>query len=299
MSVIRGSNIQASVGVTHTAVYPAGTIAGDIAIVFAGDVYALGMGESGWTQLQNTFGGANWAGIVFSKILTPTEISTGSISTTSGNEGVLALITLNGSACTIRDSSAVRNGTGSTTVPLASPSDVQASDLLLYFGSNAAACSDTVNRGAQLQQVTDGGNASGCLYAETLAASGQVTATFSYPTAGSGNFQSIVAVQVTGNPVTPGIIAESQIDAYPTGVYNKFVRFRLRNYAGQVPVAGNGLIASVTATLDSGSITQNIIPNTAITPAGTFYTIEIWANGRIVSSANAVITTSVDLSTLL
>ena len=103
-----------------------------------------------------------------------------------------------------------------------------------------------------------------------------------------------------GTPVTPGVIAETQIDAYPTGgASNEFVRFRLRNFAGKVPVATSGVLATITATLDAGSVAQNVIPNTAISPAGTFYTCEIWANGRITTSGNVTISASGDLSTLL
>lgn len=109
----------------------------------------------------------------------------------------------------------------------------------------------------------------------------------------------VFATPTTGTPVTPGVIAETQVDAYPTGVNNEFVRFRLRGFAGSVPVATSGTLAVITATLDAGSITQNVIPNTSVSPAGTFYTIELWSSGRLVTSANASIIASIDLSTLL
>lgn len=98
------------------------------------------------------------------------------------------------------------------------------------------------------------------------------------------------------NPVS-GIIDEQQIDA-PTGVGNNFVRFRLRGVSAGVP-RWAGTPVTVTGTVDGGSISQSIIPNSAITPVGSFYTIEMWANGRITSSANATINSSVDLSNLI
>jgi hypothetical protein len=101
-------------------------------------------------------------------------------------------------------------------------------------------------------------------------------------------------------PTVSGIIAETQIDAYPAGGQaNSFVRFRLRNYAGTVPAATSSTLAAITATLDTGTISQNLVPNSSISPAGTFYTIEIWSNGRITTSGNVTITASGDLSTLL
>lgn len=96
-----------------------------------------------------------------------------------------------------------------------------------------------------------------------------------------------------------GIIVETQIDSYPAGAGNSFVRFRLRNFAGSVPTATASTTVTITATLDSGSISQALIPNSVILPATTFYTIEIWSNGRITSSGNITITASGDLSTLL
>lgn len=91
------------------------------------------------------------------------------------------------------------------------------------------------------------------------------------------------------------ILAESQVDAYPTGVNNSFVRFHLRGFAGFVPQASGSLI-TVTATLNSGSISQQLVPNNIITPSTTFYTCEQWSNGRITSSANYIFTANVDLS---
>ena len=104
-------------------------------------------------------------------------------------------------------------------------------------------------------------------------------------------------VYYSGADPLSGIIDEQQIDAR-TGVGNSFVRFRLRGVSAGVP-RWVGSPVTVTGTIDGGSISQSIIPNSAITPVGSFYSIEAWANGRIVSSANATINSSVDLATLL
>lgn len=94
-----------------------------------------------------------------------------------------------------------------------------------------------------------------------------------------------------------GIIVEPQIDAFPAGVSNEFVRFRLRGIVGPAQFSGSSV--TVTATLDAGTISQQIIPNSIVSPSGSFYTVEFWSNGRVVTSENLTITTGGDLSTLL
>jgi len=89
-----------------------------------------------------------------------------------------------------------RNAAGSASITLTTTSAVSsASDLLIYFGSNRGASTDTVNRGALQQQANNLSSASGCLYTET-GASGLVSPTFLYSVAGSGNYQAIVDVQL-------------------------------------------------------------------------------------------------------
>jgi hypothetical protein len=101
------------------------------------------------------------------------------------------------------------------------------------------------------------------------------------------------------NPPQYGIIVETQIDAYPaqSTLAGTFIRFRLRNFAGTVPTFSLAPVA-ITATCAAGSISQNIIPNSGISPTGTFYTVEQWSNGRITSSNNFIITAAGDLSTM-
>jgi hypothetical protein len=109
------------------------------------------------------------------------------------------------------------------------------------------------------------------------------------------NQELILVMQVLG----AAIVAETQLDAYPaqSTLAGTFVRFHLRNYAGTVPTAG-AYPVPVTATTAAGSISQNLWPNYAISPAGTFYTVELWSNGRLVSSANYIINGPGDLSTM-
>lgn len=80
-----------------------------------------------------------------------------------------------------------------------------------------------------------------------------------------------------------------------------FVRFKLRNFDGFVPrVNGVALLdeIQVDAVPDgSGNISQALQPNNAISPATTFYTVELWSQGRVVSSGNYLINGAANLNT--
>ena len=95
------------------------------------------------------------------------------------------------------------------------------------------------------------------------------------------------------------VIVELQIDAFPSAALgNSFIRFRLRlpPAAGATVPQASGSLITVTATMASGSISQQLWPCNAISIPDTYYTIETWSNGRITSSINAILNSSVDLS---
>jgi hypothetical protein len=80
---------------------------------------------------------------------------------------------------------------------------------------------------------------------------------------------------------------------------NCYVRFRLRNFAGYVPqVSGTSIMPEiqVDALPTAGAISQNLWPNNAITPSTTFYTVELWNNGRITSSGNYIFNANTSLN---
>ena len=82
---------------------------------------------------------------------------------------------------------------------------------------------------------------------------------------------------------------------------NAFLRFRLRNFAGFVPqVSGSAIIPE--NQVDglpnaSGVVTQNLWRNADITPSTTFYTVELWNQGRPVSSGNYIFNANTNLNT--
>jgi hypothetical protein len=80
---------------------------------------------------------------------------------------------------------------------------------------------------------------------------------------------------------------------------NCFVRFRLRNFAGYVPqISGTSIMPEIQidATPTTGLVSQALWPNNAITPSTTFYTVELWNQGRITSSGNYIFNSNTSLN---
>ena len=192
---LRGSAILAQSASSFTLTFPAGTIAGDFAVLFAASGQYVNS-VSGWTPIYVwASSGDWWNGGIASKILTATDISTGSVTVTmtGSTDGVVALATFVGPTGGISQVNLYQSpgSSGSSTINLTS-GNAGPSDYVLLFGSNRASSTDTCNVGSQLQTATGGGSAS--LYSYTPSSAVTPTATFSYSSAGSGNFQAIVMV---------------------------------------------------------------------------------------------------------
>jgi len=82
---------------------------------------------------------------------------------------------------------------------------------------------------------------------------------------------------------------------------NAFVRFRLRNFTGFVPiVSGTNVICEDQIDAypsPAGAIVQTLVCNTAISPINTFYEVAFWNQGRIISQANYVFNQNTSLNT--
>ena len=209
MPSIRGTGQQASSASSYVVPWPSGTIAGDFAVIYCGHAWPANL-PSGWMENDNQ-AGSNWNGAVFSKRLSTTDITAGSVTVTfsGGFNGTLAILTTIGDA-SVKKTDAIRNSSGSSSVTVSSSVAAATTDLLSYFGSNRAASTNTVSRGALQRQVNDGSNASGCLYTET-GVSGTVSPNFLYSTPGSGNYQAIVLLG------DPAVVTASRITAPAIG----------------------------------------------------------------------------------
>lgn len=195
--VVRGTGIKSTNGSTFTISWPAGTQAGDLAIIFYGGGWNVSGPPAGWTQNQTTGNSSSFGGVVLSKVLTGADISAGSVSVNEygSYDGTAAIVTFVGATAGIREVDYGWNSTGAATVNVNTSAGVLGSDTAVYFGSNRAASTDTMNRGTLKGQANDGSNASGDLYIENMTSAGGITTTGSYSVPGNGYYQATVVVK--------------------------------------------------------------------------------------------------------
>lgn len=196
LPVVRGSNIQSSSTASYTVSWPAGTVAGDRAVIFAGHGFGINV-PSGWAQLSNLTG-ANWNGAAFTRVLSAADITAGSVTVTTAGafNGVVACVTFVGAAQGVRlPIVESRNTGGAASRTLATDGSPLTTDFILYFGSNRNSSVNTVSLGTGLQTIT-ATSASGVLTGAPPAAIGGVSANFNYGTFGgtTGDYQIIVVV---------------------------------------------------------------------------------------------------------
>jgi hypothetical protein len=197
---VRGSGIQASSASSYTVTWPTGSATGDLAIIYIGACYSLSSVPSGWTLLDSQID-SNWNGDIIAKVLSSTDISTGSISLgmTGTQDSVVAIVTFVGSTTSTVFQGSQRLNSGLTSVSFNGNGTQQGStDYLVYFGSNRGASTNTVSLGTQLQQANDGALASGVLSGGALGTAGDpfpVSPTFSFSSAGAGYYVAAVSVR--------------------------------------------------------------------------------------------------------
>src|ERR1035437_8747373 len=82
--IIRGSGIQSGSMGSVVVSFPAGSVAGDLALVFGSAAYTSYV-PSGWTApLSTVSAGSTWRSIFFYKILNSSDIATGSVTVSIG-----------------------------------------------------------------------------------------------------------------------------------------------------------------------------------------------------------------------
>lgn len=192
---LRGSGITSTVGGSSITIsFPAGTVAGDLAVLCVGSQNSIST-PTGWT-LQTTTAPSFWAGGIYTKVLTSGDITTGTVTANSTGDSVATIATFIGSTAGIRETpSDPGSGTG-TTHSVSTSSGVLSTDSALYFASNRGSGALTFSRGTLKQQGNNGSAASACLYYEAISAAGVVTAVSSYPSYNpSGFYDAIVIVK--------------------------------------------------------------------------------------------------------
>jgi hypothetical protein len=197
---VRGTGMQASTAASFTVSWPSGTVAGDLALIFVGGDWNIASTPTGW-NLVDSQSGSEWNGSVIGKVLTSTDISTGSVTVTLpySSDAAVAIITFVGQTTSALYQASQRSSSGASAASLTGNGTQQEStDYMVYFGSNRALSTDTVSLGTQLQQMNNGASGSGVLAGGLVGTSGgpfAVTPTFSFSSAGGGYYVAMISVR--------------------------------------------------------------------------------------------------------
>lgn len=196
---VRGSraihvNNVSSVGFT----LPTGSQAGDRCVISAGHGFGVNT-PTDWFSLNNLTG-TNFNGAVFEKILTPADITAGSVTITFAGAyyGAIGGVTFVGCTGGYRTFTASRNSTNTSPRTVTTDSSPVSGDYGVFFGSHRRTTGTvTIDKGSSLQTVSNT-EGSAALYGGALGSSGAVAANFTYSPTGSGDYQSVVIVQAAG-----------------------------------------------------------------------------------------------------
>ncbi len=172
---------------------PAGSVVGDLCIVQDGHAYTPNT-ISGFTTLGIVYGG-NWMGYSAWKILTSSDISTGTITATFSNgwNGIMSLAVFSGFSTGVKNSGYVGNGTSVTSVTGPSVSGITSNDYVLYFGSGRMGGAVSIDQGTILQQFNNSAVA-GCLCGGTGIV-GTVNPVFTYSVSSLGFYQTVIIIE--------------------------------------------------------------------------------------------------------
>lgn len=157
-ATIRGSIIQSANSSTFTVTWPVGTLAGDLAIIYAGHGFSL-LNPAGWIIIDNQ-AGSNANGAIWAKVLTAGDISTGSVvvSSSSAYFGCIACVTFQGPTSAALGLFAIRSSGTSSPISISATAYI-AGALGLYFAYNRGATTGTFNQGTLLRTTS---TADGC-----------------------------------------------------------------------------------------------------------------------------------------
>ncbi len=190
--VVRGTGIQSSSAGSYNVAFPAGTVAGDRAFIFAAGGW-VPSAPAGWTALdaQN---GANVNGAVYFKDLVSGDLPGPVVVNFSDVfNSTVAILVIEGTA-SINQGSYERTALNVASDTLALGGSVLATDLIVSFAHSRSNSTNTVSNGAVLRQVA-AASASGVLAAGTVPA-GSFTQTFNYGSnSGDGYYEVVLALR--------------------------------------------------------------------------------------------------------
>ncbi len=193
---IRGSGIQEASASSYTVSWPAGTLAGDLAVIFGqhGFHYTT---PANWAQIDNTVS-SPVSGMVIAKLLTAADIATGSVTiaasgTYNGSLGIVTFIGGGFTAFSIASAGTPAPGT-SFLATLYAP----ANSIGLYWGGTRSTpgSTNTVSIGSVLQ-TTSNTESSASIYSQSFSVAATPNPVFSFSTSG-GYYVAAVFVQDVG-----------------------------------------------------------------------------------------------------
>jgi hypothetical protein len=196
---IRASQIQSFNASSVTITWPAGTVAGDVVIIFVSDGYAIST-PIGWAILNNTGSNDYANGLTAAKVMTAADITSGSVTVTlyGSYNGVAAAVTIDGSTFNrMIEVTAERNSAGANAPSALVGGLLKAADtdLIIGFTYVRGTMSPSISSFTQLQLLS-AAEASGFLgqYASTFGKLGMLE-TATYPSSNNGYYWSLVALR--------------------------------------------------------------------------------------------------------
>jgi hypothetical protein len=146
---LRGSAIQAGTGSNNITInFPAGAVAGDLAILFCGYAYPVDV-PSGW-DTEYSFTTGLWNVFAASRVLTSGDISAGNVNVSNAGPylGVnfdmcLGIAVFVGAGGGVRETQG-NDASGTTTITNSTSAAVQSSDTAIYWATNRSTSSPTL-----------------------------------------------------------------------------------------------------------------------------------------------------------
>jgi hypothetical protein len=196
---IRGALAQSASSSTFTVFWPVGSAANDLALIFVQAAFSINTPAT-WTA-RDTRNTGTCFGATFSKVLTGTDISNGSVTVTINGvfDASVAIITFVGSTHWNPNTSFVydigHDPASSVTVTTAGAGAPNVGDYGVYFSSERGNSTITFNRGTKQASSTTSANSCCALYTEALTAAGQVTAIASFTSAAGDKYTVLEIIQ--------------------------------------------------------------------------------------------------------
>lgn len=197
---------------------PAGTIAGDLVVIVAGHGYPL-VPLVGWTVLQQDTG-TWWSGSVSYKVMTPSDITAGSVTVTFKNSfnGCATIASYQNGASLVVDLVGSRSTSGGNATVASYSINFQADTNKTYLMFGAARANATVSFTLATTAVGGNGtNASGALGLYNPGANGAATEQVAYSASGNGNYAAVVSIGVSSGDPAKAVAQSTAISAASEG----------------------------------------------------------------------------------